>query len=231
MSLNERIKAVERLVGPLRRRREGLSCKGLDFAEILTRVEAAIDPADEDIVERILAHYNAAAATPWKNQTTGEPYLDDDGVQLNEMHFFGEWLSGLQQGWFSLPARLPRGLLETFDRRYGCLLWRCEDCRAGHGNAVVRSACCVCGGKLLQRSLCGESLGWETVEEYTARIQTRKTEKPCPPTAGTNEPKPPATRSPGATPPSAEPSAASPPANAGPSPNGDSPLAVNRPSP
>jgi hypothetical protein len=218
MKLSKRIKAAEMVVGKQRRRHEILSCKGLDFEEILARVDAAIDPVDEDLLGRILAHYNAAAATPWKNQMTGEPYLDEDGVQLNEMHFFGEWLSGLYHGWFSLPPRLPKALLETFDRRYGSLLWRCENCLAGHGNAVVQSACCVCGGKLLQRSLCCTSIGWETVEECAARIKTNKTENSYPPTAGTNEPKPPETRSPGSTPPSAGPSDVSPTDDTGPSP-------------
>lgn len=182
MNLHNRIKSAEQIVGTERRRREGLSCTGLDFAEILRRVADAIDSADDDLVGRILAHCDAAAATPWKNQTTGEPYLDEDGVQLNEMHFFYEWLIGLHHGWFTLPTRLPRALLATFDRRYGCLLFRCEICWAGHGNAVVSPACCVCGGKLLQRSLCWDSVGWETVEEHAARIKTNKPDNPCPPT-------------------------------------------------
>jgi hypothetical protein len=190
VNLNKRIKTLEKRLGPERRRRDALSCQNLDFDEILKRVDAAIDQADEDIVERIIAHCHDASATPWKNQTTGEPYLDEQGAQLNEMHFFEEWLIALQHGLFSLPARLPRALLETFDRRYGCLLHRCENCMAGYGNAVVHSVCCLCGGKLLHRSLCWDSVGWETVEERAARVKNKRPDNPCPPATPAENPGP-----------------------------------------
>jgi hypothetical protein len=84
--------------------------------------------------------------------------------------FFLMWLVGLHGGWFSLPALVPRQLLETFDRDYGVVLYRCPDCRCGVGNATILGECPICGGELEKQSLASDAHYWESEEEFQARI-------------------------------------------------------------
>ncbi len=77
------------------------------------------------------------------------------------------WLAGLKDGSFSLPPKVPRQLLETFDGDCGCVLFRCSDCRCGCGNAN-------CGGELERMSLASELPRWESEGEFLARISRKR---------------------------------------------------------
>ena len=63
-----------------------------------------------------------ANRTPRYNRASpNEPLRDEAGEIVYESHFFCRWLTGLQDGSFGLPPRVPRQLLETFDDRYGAV--------------------------------------------------------------------------------------------------------------
>lgn len=146
MSLHRRLAKVEEAFAGLWPGEGATSAvAGLEWDELLRRVEAALDPADADLVQRILEFEKQAQATPARNLPTGEPDLGADGQQLHENHYFFTWLIGLYRGWFSLPERIPRIILESFCRRYGSVSRRCESCRTGFGNAVRIPVCPVCG--------------------------------------------------------------------------------------
>jgi hypothetical protein len=155
-----------------RRRMELTDCKGVDMDEIVRRVEAAIDPADEDLFAKVLAHVEKASETPVERYVgagKSEPYRDQDGDIVYDEHFFLQWLWGLQDGAFSLPEKIPRGLLESFDRYCGSVARRCPQCRTGYGNAHVVVTCYVCGAETERHCLWSDSPVWESEEDYAAR--------------------------------------------------------------
>jgi hypothetical protein len=65
-------------------------------------------------------------------------------------------------------------LLETFDDRYGAVMFRCCDCRCGCGNAYVLEACPVCRGELERMSLASELPRWESEGEFLTRTTRRR---------------------------------------------------------
>jgi hypothetical protein len=97
------------------------------------------------------------------------PLRDEAGEIRYRRHFFLDWTDGLLDGAFSLPAKIPRALLETFDSEYGHVMWRCRECRTGYGNAFVVRSCVVCGGETEQHCLWSDNPVWESQEEYDAR--------------------------------------------------------------
>jgi hypothetical protein len=128
------------------------SLKGLAWGDVLQAVEAAIDEADGDVVESILGHVEVAARTLREAPSRASPYWYEGCEEEYETHFFVHWLHGLAEGSWSLPLRMPRILLEGFNSRHGCVMWRCESCMTGLGNGLIGqghiggwSSCPVCG--------------------------------------------------------------------------------------
>src|ERR1700722_1585484 len=163
MTLKGRLAKMESVVKQ-RHRAEMSECKGLAVDELYERIDAATDPADQDVIDRIAAHIVKASETPW----TGVPLRDEAGEIRYQSHYFLDWIDGLLDGAFSLPAKIPLALLETFDRDCGHVMWRCRECRTGHGNAFVVPSCLVCGGETEQHCLWSDSPFWESQEEYEA---------------------------------------------------------------
>src|SRR5260370_999582 len=46
---------------------------------VMAAVDDAIDPADSELLERIIGHVKELEAIPWQNQTTGVKYLNGEG--------------------------------------------------------------------------------------------------------------------------------------------------------
>ena len=134
---------------------------GLEWEAVLDAVDKAIDPADQDLIAAIEAHVEEAARTALRHPTTGGPWHDESGEQLYQTHFFLYWLMGLRTGSWALPNPIPRAVLEGFNARYGCVLWRCEDCLTGLGNASRYSACPVCGSSNLSHKKLAVTRHWE----------------------------------------------------------------------
>src|SRR5260370_22997022 len=134
MNLEKRLEKVEAEVVQ-RCSMELEDWKGIDMGEIVRRVEAAIDPADEDLLTKIVAHIGKASETP-RQRYVGpgqyEPERDKQGEIVYNEHFFMDWLLGLYDGAFSLLPKIPRGLLESFDRYCGDVGRRCPECRTGY---------------------------------------------------------------------------------------------------
>src|ERR1700722_8490126 len=119
MSFQTRLRRVEAAASKLRPRQQMVSCEGMEWDAVVNRAAEAIEDADIDVFERILAHVAEANQTPRFNYANpNEPPRDEAGEIIYEWHFFCRWLVGLQDGSFSLPPKVPRQLLETFDRRY-----------------------------------------------------------------------------------------------------------------
>jgi hypothetical protein len=164
VNLNGRLAKVESEVA--RRHRAQMSdCKGISIEELFDRLNAATDPADQDVWERIDAHCQARSKMP----STAIPGTNAAGEVEYQSHYILDWILGLLDGAFDLPAKLPRALLETFDREYGHVMWRCRECRTGYGNASVVKTCLVCGGETEQHCLWSDNPVWETQAEYEAR--------------------------------------------------------------
>jgi hypothetical protein len=119
--------------------------KGLEFDAVCDAVEAAIDPADQDLLESILAQVEEAAKTRREAPSRNSDAWYEGCEQEYETHFFVYWLWGLSEGSWALPEPIPRAVLEGFNARCGCVLRRCEDCLTGLGNGSRYSACPVCG--------------------------------------------------------------------------------------
>ena len=160
MNLNNR---VSRLLDEARgreraRRRKGTTrlLKGLEYEAVLNAVEAALDDADADLVESILGFVEKAAQTLREPPPQGSDNWYEGCEKEFETHFFVYWLWGLSEGSWALPTPMPRSLLEGFNSRYGCVLWRCEDCLTGLGNGSRYATCPVCGSEnLSQKKLYG----------------------------------------------------------------------------
>jgi hypothetical protein len=149
-------------------RRPTRDCTGLEWEALLEAVLTAINPADEDVVGKILGFVEAAARTPRIDWTTKEPYRDGAGQVVHQGHHFVYWLWGLQAGSWWLPERVPRAVLEAFAQEQGFVGRRCEDCRMataqrlGGGWAV----CPVCGGSAVShKKLSGPP--WDPPHIYT----------------------------------------------------------------
>jgi hypothetical protein len=174
MSIQTRLRKVEAAASKLRPRQQMISCEGMEWEAVVNRAAEAIDDADVDVLERILDHVAEANRTPRYNRASpNDPLRDEAGEIVYESHFFSRWLAGLQDGSFGLPPRVPRQLLESFDRRYGAVLFRCCDCRCGCGNAQKLEACPICGGELERMSLASELPHWESEGEFLARTRKR----------------------------------------------------------
>jgi hypothetical protein len=175
MSIQTRLRKVEAAACKLRPRQQMISCEGMEWDAVVDRAAEAIDDADVDVFERILDHVAEANRTPRYNRASpNDPLRDEAGEIVYEWHFFCRWLTGLQDGSFGLPPSVPRQLLETFDRRYGAVLFRCCDCRCGCGNAHILDACPVCGGELERMSLASELPHWESEGEFLARSSGKR---------------------------------------------------------
>jgi hypothetical protein len=175
MSIQTRLRKVEAAAGKLRPRQQMVSCEGMEWDAVVNRAAEAIEDADVDVFERILDHVAEANRTPKYNRACpSEPLRDEAGEIVYESHFFCRWLTGLQDGSFGLPPKVPRQLLETFDRRYGAVLFRCCNCRCGIGNATILGECPICGGELERMSLASELPRWESEGEFLARTSGKR---------------------------------------------------------
>jgi hypothetical protein len=134
------------------------SCKGKPAREILDLVETMVNPADEDLVERVVAFVDEQHAARQIEIGKDGPLLDDTGQPVYHPHFFIEWLRCLHWGDLLLPDQLPRIFWLSFCSRHGSVHRRCERCRAGWGNsneARLTSVCPICGGAIWNRALWG----------------------------------------------------------------------------
>jgi hypothetical protein len=74
MNLKGRLARMESVVQG-RHRAKMSDCKGLSVDDLWERIDAATDPADHDLIERIAAHIVKASEPPW----TGVPLRDEAG--------------------------------------------------------------------------------------------------------------------------------------------------------
>jgi hypothetical protein len=164
MRLAGRVGKLEALEAAAKAGRGGATrlLKGLEWEAVLQAVEGALDDADAAMLDAILAHVEEAARTP-----RGPPGdRDEEGNPIYDTHFFEYWLWGLQEGSWALPQPIPRAVLEGFNSRCGCVLWRCEDCRTGLGNGRRYGSCPVCGSaNLSHKKLSGPP--WDSHWQYT----------------------------------------------------------------
>jgi hypothetical protein len=117
-----------------------------------------VDDADEDVLDSILNFVEQAARTPRTPPPRESEYWYEGCEQESETQFFVYWLWGLAEGSWALPTPIPRSVLEGFNSRYGCVLWRCEECLTGLGNGSRHASCPVCGsGNLSHKKLSGPS--------------------------------------------------------------------------
>jgi hypothetical protein len=145
--LRSLVSTVDKLEAGRRDKGRTRLLKGLEFDAVCDAVEAAIDPADEDLLESILTHCDAAAERPLHDPplSPNHDYFYPGCNEERDVHFFLYWLWGLEIGSWALPDPMPRAVLEGFNAPCGCVLWRCEDCLTGLGNGSRHSACPVCG--------------------------------------------------------------------------------------
>ena len=142
------------------------SLKGLDVDALLDAVAEAIDPADEALFLSIMGHVQKAAETRREPPPRSSEFWYEGCEQEFETHFFVYWLKGLLIGSWALPEKIPRAVLEGFNDRCGCVLWRCEDCLTGLGNGSRYTTCPVCGSTdLSHKKLSGPP--WDAMHEYT----------------------------------------------------------------
>jgi hypothetical protein len=144
MNLRKRVEKLERVFKPTAPRVSTRDLTGVEWEELLAAVDGALMPADADLVQQIRALVEELAKVPWRNQTTKELYLTEDGQEQPTPHFFCYWLWGLQAGSWRLPDPIPREVLEGFCRLHGAVLRRCEDCLSAFGNACSYQHCPVC---------------------------------------------------------------------------------------
>jgi len=133
---------------------------------VLDAVGGAIADADEDLVTAILAHVDEAARTPREAPPRGSEFWYEGCEQEFQAHFFVYWLWGLTEGSWALPTPMPRAVLEGFNSRCGCVLWRCEACLTGLRNGSRYPLCPACGSaSLSQKKLSGPP--WDAHWQYT----------------------------------------------------------------
>lgn len=139
---------------------------GKSSDEIINLVEAAISPADQDVVEQIEVFMEQAERTPRIRRSDGEPERYENGEIIYESHYYMNWLLGLHVGSWSLPKKMPRVALEAFNSRYGCVLWRCENCLMALANGKRWDSCPICASRnISQKKLWGPP--WDAHWEYT----------------------------------------------------------------
>ena len=165
-SHHRRLAKIETIAESMAHKKPTINVSGWADEKISEAVEHAIDCADEDLIEKILGYVDELAAIPLQNPLTKERILDEDGQELPTPHHFSYWIYGLTVGSWHLPKRIPRGLLEGFDDLHGAVLFRCEDCLTGLGNARRYGTCPVCHGpKISVKKLSGPP--WDKHWEYT----------------------------------------------------------------
>jgi hypothetical protein len=175
MRLNGRLKKLEAHcgAGPAGPRGHTRLLKGATAEAVLDAVGEAIDPADEDVATSILAHVDEAARTPREAPPRGSEFWYEGCEQEFQTHFFVYWLWGLAEGSWALPAPMPRAVLEGFNSRCGCVLWRCEGCLTGLGNGGRYPLCPVCGStNLSSKKLSGPP--WDAHWQYTPLPPARR---------------------------------------------------------
>lgn len=124
-----------------------VDCSGMAFEELLKAVCAAVGPEDEDLAVQVIEEADRTALEPEIDFRTSEPYRYDDGEVVCKVHAFDSWLAGLANGFFRLPARMPRAVLQGF-LGDPWLLRRCEGCLSWLPNRFQLSwPCPVCGGE------------------------------------------------------------------------------------
>jgi hypothetical protein len=166
MNLRKRLERLELLVKPVAGRVCNRDMKCIPWEELLKTVEDAVASADDDLLTEILGLVEAHGKESGQNQTSKETHLDPQDREITPPHFFVIWLWGLEEGSWRLPARLPRELLEGFCRPYGCVLFRCEDCLTGLGNARLYAECPVCHSvRISCKKLSGPP--WDPLWVYT----------------------------------------------------------------
>jgi hypothetical protein len=157
------------------------SLKGKPWPEILRAVEAALDPADAEVVDQILRHVGevghipSTAVVQRADGTWGNP-LEEDGSPVLQTHGFTQWLWGLQEGWAWLPKRLPRVVLESWcGHEWGTFSgrrwWdpivgvRCADCKMALPNWHAKTGSMNCGA-WARCPVCGsDRIGFRTLSK------------------------------------------------------------------
>lgn len=167
-SLVERVAKLTETMVQATLKKPTIDVSSWDHDRIIAAIDDAIDPADSELLERIIGHVNALHEIPWQNMTTKERYLDSGGKELPTPHHFTYWIWGLGEGSWHLPRKIPREVLEGFDRLHGYVMFRCEDCLTAFGNARLYETCPVCrSGNLSVRKLSGPP--WRHPWEYEGR--------------------------------------------------------------
>ncbi len=136
---------------------------GRPVADILRAFVDRIDPADEEVMDQVIDCWEQTQTQVWRNQSTGEPYLDPDGQEQPPPHALGMWLQVVRQGAFRMPARVPRELLESFVVIGGDVPLRCAACQVGLGSGREFTCCPCCGHGEFERRALWVSDRWESL--------------------------------------------------------------------
>jgi hypothetical protein len=161
VNLQRRLERLENLAADLKlvNKPDVLMCKDMAWDELIERVNAALCPDADDLIEQIEAFAREAQATPLFDhigRKEPQPVLDEEGKQVFDHHFSQDWMWGLVAGSWSLPKSLPRSFLEGFCSRYGMVMWRCVNCLCGLGNNSRCPNCPICGStELTHKYLAG----------------------------------------------------------------------------
>jgi hypothetical protein len=176
MNIRRRLEKLELLARPVASKVANRDMKGVAWKELVKAVNEAIDDADVDLYAEILDLLEERAKEPLRDPITKVKDLDDEGREIPTPHFFTIWLWGLQEGSWRLPARLPREVLQGFCRRHGAVLFRCENCLLGLGNARLYAECPVChSAEISCKNLGGPP--WDSLWVYTPRPKVRHVKK------------------------------------------------------
>jgi hypothetical protein len=134
MSLHNRLDKLlllARAAAEVQRQRDALKRPTLEMAEVKARVCAALAAEDADLIEEIKQ----------KTANPESPYMEPVFVQ---------WLKWISRGYGSVPARIPRALLEGFarvaDKPNHWPRVRCLNCRLLMPDGDNWKACASCGG-------------------------------------------------------------------------------------
>jgi hypothetical protein len=172
MSLRSLLSRLDRLAWQGTRNSQGghlgmtVSIAGLPSKEFFDCIEGAIREEDHDVWKRLIDVMRLMAKQPRKHPSTGEIDADDKGQPLFEISMLRYWLHHLRAGHLRLPKSIPRLVLESLDSEHGCVLFRCESCLTGYGNAIPSAVrpCAVCGSaEVCCRKLSISLLEWEPV--------------------------------------------------------------------
>src|SRR5262245_31060510 len=109
-SLARRVAKLNRTIVEKALKKPTVNVTGWEFDKICGAIDASIDPACEELWNRVMDYVDPP---------------ESEGQEGQRTHHFSYWLWGLEIGSWHLPRRIGREFLEGFDRYCGAVLFRC----------------------------------------------------------------------------------------------------------